>query len=148
RAQRLVVVRRLSQAQVAERRGPLERAHARVRADVDALPRRVPELERVPQPRIERPEQELEQALVARAGLRELDADWSEPIAERTHLLAERADEVEPAEMGDRPAHLDREAEAGRRLLGPAHELRLRRQPVERREQLDGRQALGVETEE
>src|SRR5207244_2661749 len=123
--ERRLVVRRLAQAQIPERHIALERADASVRPEVDPLPGRVPELEGVAELRVERAEQQLEQAVVAGPGRRELDEDGPEPLAERAHLLAKGADEAEPAEVSDPPAHLDGEPEAGRRLLRPQPELRL-----------------------
>src|SRR6185437_241452 len=99
------------------------------------------EVEGEAESRVERAEQQLDQALVAR--VLERDAHRPEAVAERAHPLAE---DVEAA--GVVAGQLRRELEAVGRLRGPAVELLLRRQPVARRVQLDGGKALRVEGEE
>src|SRR6266511_961952 len=63
--------------------------------------------------------------------------------SERTHSGAELREHARPVtgELGSEP-------EPGRRLLGPAPELLLRRQAVPGRVELDGREPLGIEAEE
>jgi hypothetical protein len=89
-------VGRLAAAEVAERSGMVEVAHAnhsRLRETrLDAVPGRVLEVEGEPQRRVERAEQELECAFVP--CLLERDPDRAEPAAEPAH---ERLEGVEPA---------------------------------------------------
>src|SRR5690349_2383375 len=89
---------------------------------LDPVPRGVLEVEREPQARIERAEEELDRAVVPWALDR--DSHRPEPVAERAHPVAE---DVEPTEAAARK--LGRELEALGYLLGPAAELLLRRQP-------------------
>src|SRR5581483_2090584 len=146
RAERLVVVGRLAEPQVAEGLVAVERVH---RLDAgDARPGGVPELEGVAKGRVGRGAEELEPAVVARSRRRQLHEDRPEPLAERVHALAEGADEREVAEVRDPPAHLDREAKGRRRLLRPRAELLLGWQAVEGRVQLDRWQPLRVRTQE
>ena len=115
----VVGVRRLAEAEIAERRVGLPVVHAHRGRDVGAVPARVAQVERERQ--IRRAEQQREQPVVARA----LDDDphRPEPVAEPAHAL------LEGAERPQRPRrHLDREAEAVRHLLRPARELLLGRQ--------------------
>ena len=144
--QRVVVVRRLPQPEVAEGRvdfeGVQEHRH------VHARPGFVPKLERVLELRIERVEEQPEHPVVARARWGELNEHRPKPLAEQADPLAEGGNQFEPAEVRDLAAHLHGETEVARRLLGPAAELLLLRQPVEGRVQLDRRQALRIELEE
>src|SRR5581483_1778316 len=117
--ERRLVVRRLAQPQVPERRVALERADERVTLEVDTGPALVPELERVAEPGVERVEEEPEQPFVAGTGRRELDEDRPEPVAHRAHPLAERRDPVHPPEVRDLPAHLHAEPEVVRHLRRP-----------------------------
>jgi len=138
-------VRRLAQAGVAEARPALELADADaarlVEPCLDAVPRRVLEVERDLQVGRQRPEQELEDPLVARA--LHGDADGPEPVAERPDALLEGGDGLRPVR-----GELDGEPEAVGRRGGPAVELLLRRKPVAGRVQLDGSELLRVEGEE
>src|SRR6185437_16265798 len=99
------------------------------------------EVEGEAEARVERAEQQLDQALVAR--VLERDAHRSEAFSERAHPLAE---DVKAA--GVVAGELRRELEALGRLRRPAVELLLRRQAVARRVQLDRRKALRVVGEE
>ena len=108
-----LVVGRLAEAQVPERRLGLPVVHADRAPDVGLVPGRVPEVERDAERRVERSQQEREQAVVAR--LLEDDADDAEPVAEQGRALLERP------ERPQRPrGHLHREREPGRHGLPPA----------------------------
>ena len=98
---------------------------------LDAVPARIPEVERVADARIGRAEQQLEKAVVPRP--LDDDADAAEPVAEAAHPLLERREP--PLEA---VGCLDREPEAVGHLRRPRAELLLRRQPVLGRVQLDG----------
>ncbi len=78
------------------------------------------EVEREAQRRIQRAEQQLEHAVVARA--LQLHADRAEPVAERTHAGLEDVERAQPV-----AGELRGELEAVGRLGGPALELLLRR---------------------
>jgi hypothetical protein len=107
---------------------------------LDAVPGRMLEVEREPQRRVERAEQELECALVPR--LLERDADRPQPVSELSDARLERVEAAQTV-----AGELRRELEPVRRLLGPAPELLLRGQPVAGCVQLDRGQALRVEGE-
>jgi hypothetical protein len=92
----------------------------------------VPEVERDPERRIERPESKGEEPLVARLG--DEDPDRTEPLFEQAHPLFECRRLPELVRL-----HLDGEAERVGRLLGPAAELLLGGDPVPGRVQLDAR---------
>ena len=74
------------------------------------------------------------------AGLLDDDPNRTELVAEQLHPVAEGAEPV-------RVRHLDREAEAVRRLLGPAPEHVLVRQPVAGGVQLDGVELLRIQAQ-
>src|SRR5690348_11607390 len=99
------------------------------------------EVEREPEGRIERAEQQLDDPVVAR--VLERDAHRPEPVAERADA---RLEDVEAARAV--AGQLRCELEAVGHLPGPALELFLARQPVAGRVQLDGREALRIEAEE
>src|SRR5206468_1532689 len=84
--ERDVVVRRLAHPEVPERSVAAGIVHELDAAD--ALPGGVPELPHVPELRVERAAQELEESLVSLP--LELDQDRPEPVAEQTRALAER----------------------------------------------------------
>ena len=93
----------------------------------------MPKLERVLELRVERVDEQPEHPVVAWARRGKLNEHRPEPLAEQAHPLAEGGDQFEPAEMRDLAAHLHGEAELARRLLGPAAELLLLREPVKGR---------------
>src|SRR5205807_2611835 len=97
--------------------------------------------EREPQLRVERAEEQLEHAVVARAD--ELDANRPEPAAEQTGTRRKLRDDPRPV-----AGQLRRKRESIRHLLCPATELLLRRKPIAGRVQLDGREPARVEGEE
>ena len=134
-------VRRVAEAQVAERRLGLEVVDRDGGCDVRFGPRGVAEVERVPELRVDRPEEERQQALVA--GVREHEPYRPEPLPEPAHALLEVADAAE----GDL-RHLHCEAEPRRRLRRPAVEELRPGQAVRGRVQLDRGQPLGVEAQE
>ena len=117
-AERLFVVGRMAEAEVAERRFGVPVVDADGGSDIGARPALVAEVER--QPEVGRAEQQLEQPVVARR----LDdrADRAEPLAESADTFLEGGDRAESALW-----QLDREAKASRRLPRPASELLLRR---------------------
>ena len=89
--QRCLVVRRLAEAQVAERRIALElRSTTAARPVSSAGPGLVPEVERPAELGVERVEQPCQERVVAR--LLDDDPHRAELVAERTHALGERAD--------------------------------------------------------
>ena len=108
---------------------------------LDSVPRRMLEVEGYEQLGVERAEDELDHALVARAD--QLHANRAEPVAERANARSELREEAWAV-----PGELRRKPKAGRSLLRPTSELLVTRQPVAGRVQLDGREALGVEAEE
>src|SRR5581483_8228653 len=136
---------RLSPAEVAEGRRVHEVADAdRARVGesrLDPVPRRMLEVEREPERRVERAEQELDRSVVARALHR--DPHRPEPVAERPQALPEDVQAAEPA-----AGQLRRELEPVRHLLRPAAELLLRGEAVAGRVQLDGREPRRVVREE
>ena len=91
--------------------------------------------------RVERAEDELEHALVA--GADQLYPHRPEPVAEQADSGAELRHHPGPV-----ACQLRGEAEAHRRLVGPAPELLLGREAIPGRVQLDGREPLRVEGEE
>ena len=114
--------------------------------DLGVVPGGVPEVEHPEELGIDRVEQEAQEAVVA--GLADLDPDRPEPVAEPADRLARRVDALDAPERGDAARERDGEAEAGRSLLRPALELLFRRESVEGRVQLDGREPRGVEAQE
>ena len=96
-------------------------------------PRTVAEVEREPEPRVERPEQQREHAVVAR-GLDD-EPDRAEPVAEQRA----RAPRTTSSRPEPDAGHLDREREPVRHRRGPARELLLGGQPVAGHVQLDRR---------
>ena len=141
----LIVVRRVAEPDVAERRLVVEivdahRARSR-QAGLDAVPGWMCEIEGNTQPGIERPEDQLDHSLVASAD--QLRTDRPEPVAERTHARAELRELARTV-----AGQLRREGEPRRRLLGPALELLLGREPVAGGVQLDGGEAPRVEAKE
>ena len=137
--ERCLVVRRVAEAQVAERRVAVDGVHDRRAAGLGAGPGLVAKVERPVEFGVERVEQPCEERVVAR--LLDDDPHRAEPVAERTHALGEGGDAV-------RVGHLDGEAEAGRSRLRPAAELLFRRQPVAGRVQLDRVEPLRVRSQE
>jgi hypothetical protein len=106
----------------------------------------VAEVERPAQRGGERIEQQAEEAVVPR--LCHLDPYGAEALAEDSGGLRKGVHALDAAERRRSSRHRQGEAEDLGRLLGPALELALGRQPVEGRVQLDGGQALRVEAEE
>ena len=99
------------------------------------FPARMPKLEGVGELWIQRVEEQLQEAVVARAV--EGDPDRAEAVTEEAGVLAERGEELEPPGEGHAAVHLEREAEACRSRLRPPLEGRFRRQLVEGRVDLD-----------
>ncbi len=108
---------------------------------LDAVPRRVLEVEGDSRLRIEGAEDQLDHPLVARAD--QLHANRPEPPAETPDALRELGHHVRPVAR-----KLRREREAVRRLRGPLAELLVAGQSVPGRVQLHGRERLRVHAEE
>ena len=134
-------VRRLAEAEVAERRVRVPVVHADAGRHVEAVPRLVVEVEGDAERRVERAEEEREEPRVR--SLLHGDADRAEPLAEERDALLEHAEL--PREVR---GQLDGEPEVRRRLGGPALEVPLGGQPVARRVQLDRREPLRVAAQE
>ena len=133
-----LVVRRLAAPEVPKRRGMVEVVDANRPGERESLfdpgPRRMLEVECEPERGVERSQQQLENAFVARVLQRH--AHRPEPVAERVRALREFVEPAQPV-----TGELRRKLESVRHLLGPAPELILGRQAVARRVQLDGREA-------
>ena len=106
------------------------------------------EVERDQEGRVERLEQEQEEAVVPRAVVPGAHEQGAEPWAEHGEPFSEHVDPVEPAEERDRLRRLDREAKVGGRRVSPALELLLRGKAVEGVVQLHRAEPLGVVPEE
>src|SRR5487761_664212 len=139
------LVRRLAPAEVAERRRMVEVVHpygASFREPLlDAVPRRMLQVECDPESGPERTEDELDRAFVAHALQR--DAYRPEPLAECACPGVEGLEAAGPVS-----GQLRRELEAVRRLLRPAAELLHARHAIAGRVQLDRPEVLRVEAEE
>ena len=99
------------------------------------------QVERDPQRRVERTEEQREEPWVGR--LLDRHAERAEPVAEEGEPLLEHAELP-----GEAAGELDGELEPVRRLRGPADEVPLGRQAIAGRVQLDRRQPLRVAPEE
>jgi hypothetical protein len=106
----------------------------------------VPEVESPAHLRVERVEQEPEEAVVPR--LQHLDAHRAEPIAELEIVWAAASTPSMRPKDGDAPGEGDGELEAGLGLVGPALELVLGGKPAEGGVELHRVQPACVEAQE
>ena len=119
-------------------------------ADLNRVPARAPEFDRVPQAVPGESFQEARQPLgVGPVHLRrELPEDHRQLLAQAMNELEIAVDPRsrvrQPLHVGEIPAAFGREAESRRRSLAPAVDRARRREPVERRVQLHGREDARV----